>query len=877
MAAFRKGVGPCIPLLLLVATGSVRAGQPSDEVVPLGDTTAAREHIVVTGSRLDAGKSEGAQRVQVYTREKIDASGASTLNAFLNTLPDVSLSSTEGAGQSQSGQTSVRLHGLPTGTTLVLVNGRRVQDSAITLGTGFASNFFDLNYVPLSVVERIEVLPEGASAVYGSDAIAGVVNIILKREFTGAEASVMYSHASKLSEWDAGLGAGQRWERGGLTLFASFAHRDELTGFDRAVTAAPEHASDGGVDPRVPDCPTPNIFGINGTNLPGLNAPYAAVPTGFAGPPSIGEFSATAGTLHKCNVFSYNSFVPATDRAGAFAQGHFQLTPTTQLFGELFAARVREHFDYTPMLALGLTTFQRYTVAATNPYNPFGTTVGIGGMFTRRLSYQSDGDFVRPLVGVRGDLGDTWSWESTLGYARDRETYTSPNDILNNAAIQAAFNSTDPAIAPNPFVDRMIDSPAFDNAFFPYIQHYRASDAWFDAFARGTLLALPTGPLRAVAGLEYHRYQLHTDNGNFASFAYGPPGTPATYYRDSHAFFGEVRVPLLGATEGDAPVLEGTAAVRYDHFSDFGGTTNPQYGVVLHPFRGFVARANYGETFRAPPLFDLYSPVARVFPAFTMDPQRGNERVPITLVTGGNPSLKPETGTTRSFGFDYESPRRPGLEAGLTQWRIREDGNIQALNSQLLVNNPGAVPGSVVRDANGAIQTVTATLLNFGSIDVAGVSFHARYTFRSSYGTWSPAIAATNTHRYQVALTPGSPSIDAVSHAQDANAWAPRWKGTASLGWSMDRAALAGIARYVGAYSDYDSTRRIGDVWYFDLNARYTFADSALGAVRLELGAINLLDRQPQVSRYDFGIAGYDPAQADIRGRVLYARIATRF
>ena len=847
----------------------------SETKQPAGDVQQL-QGVVVTGTRLKVGTTEGPQDVQIYTRERIDQSGQTTISGFLNTLPDVSVSFTEGAFQSRAGETTVRLHGMPSGTTLVLINGRRVQDSAITLGTSYASNFFDLNNIPLSAVDRIEVLPEGASAVYGSDAIAGVVNIVLRKGLAGVETSARYSHAEDLDQWDADIALGNQWAGGGFMLLGSFQKRDALAGFDREVTATQDHPGQG-IDSRFTFCPTPNVFGVGGRNLPGLGAPYAAVPAGFTGTPSIAEFADTAGTLNKCSLRASTSYVPETQREGLYAQGYLDGPKSVQLFGELLATHVRNDFHYLYSTAVGTATSQTYTVPATNPYNPFGATVGIGAVFADAdTSFHSDAYFVRPVIGVRGELGPDWEWETAVVYGRDHETYTFGNGVQDRLGIQAAFNAGNPAL--NPFVDGPLGSPAFASAYIhDYIQHYTAYDFGAEGFARGTLFRLPAGAVQAVAGAEYHRYRLYTDNGNYANVVYGPPGDPTTYSRHSYAAFGEFRLPILPGANA-LPGLEAIVAVRYDHYSDFGGTTNPQYALEWRPANRWLVRATYGETFRAPPLYDLYSPVLTRSPgAFVNDPQTGHQQVPVTTLTGGNPSLQPETGITESLGVQYGGESAQGLHATLTQWRIKERRNIQAIPPQTLVNNEGAVPGAVVRDAGGNIVLVNSTLANFGEIKVEGITSELAYTFESSVGRWTPSIAATYTYRYDVALTPGAAPISGLAQAQDTNLWAPRWKGFATLGWKSGPASITGTARYVGSYGDYDSARHIGDVWYFDLNAKCAFAKSMFGSAYIEVGGINIFDRQAQVSNYVLGSTGYDPGQYDIRGRVIYARLGSNF
>jgi len=174
------------------------------------------EEVVVTGSRIPTHVNEGAQEVKIYTREKIEQSGRSTVADFLNTLPAASVSITESSigTQPNYGVTTVQLHGLPVGTTLVLINGRRLETSGSSQA-GTAA-FFDLNNIPLAAVDRVEVVSEGSSAIYGSDAIAGVVNIILKRNFDGFETNLKYGGASGTDETNASLAWGRRYFYSGV-------------------------------------------------------------------------------------------------------------------------------------------------------------------------------------------------------------------------------------------------------------------------------------------------------------------------------------------------------------------------------------------------------------------------------------------------------------------------------------------------------------------------------------------------------------------------------------------------------------------------------------------------------------------------------------
>jgi len=199
------------------------------------------QEVLVTGSRIPLTAKEGAQDVKIYNREQIEQSGQTTVGDFINTLPDVSVAMTEGGVfQTEGNTTGIQLHGLPVGTTLVLVNGRRVEIS------GLNSSFFDLNTIPLATVERIEVVSEGSSAIYGSDAVAGVVNIVLKKDLNGFEANAKYGFANGTDESAANLAWGKRWDRGSASIVGSFQTRSELDGFERSITANNDYRSFGG-------------------------------------------------------------------------------------------------------------------------------------------------------------------------------------------------------------------------------------------------------------------------------------------------------------------------------------------------------------------------------------------------------------------------------------------------------------------------------------------------------------------------------------------------------------------------------------------------------------------------------------------------------
>jgi iron complex outermembrane receptor protein len=844
------------------------------------------EEVVVTGSRLPQTTREGAQDVQVYTRENIEQSGQTNVADFLNTLPSVSIAVVPSGVQTAFGGTTVQLRGLPLGTTLVLINGRRVQTS----GSQAGQDFFDLNNIPLAAVERIEIVADGSSAVYGSDAIAGVVNVILKKSFDGFEANAKYGAAADMHEWDGSLAWGKRWDKGSFSIIGSYQAGSELEAGERKLTGSEDYTAFGGPNNNISLCHPGNVFSANGSPLPGAppgsNATFAAVSGNIAsGRPTFGNF--TYGALNNCFAFGSSDLIPATRRTGIFAQGSYQLAPFVELFTELMYSHIQEYRELGPQYLFGVPGFQSFTVSASNPYNPFGATVGISDVFNSITQGQfAYTDFYRPLVGARGSFSGAWQWELSAWDSQDSTDQPNPNAIANNTAIQSALDSSNPATALNPF----IAGPAGSQMLLTSL--YSASHEKFlgrseavSGFVRGPLLKLPSGPIELVVGSEYDRDTL---SANVISSSFGQPLGESTFHRTRYAAFGEVRVPILANRAhpevGDTLAL--TAAYRYDHYSDFGSTTNPQFGAEWRPFSTLLVRATYADAFKAPSLYELYSPQTS-FQSVTKDPVTG-QTLPVTEVQGGNPSLRPQAGRSYTFGFVYSSEALRGLRLSITDWNVEETNAIQSIPGLFILDNPSLFPGHVIRDSNGTLTEIIDTEVNFGKYDIAGLDYQLSYRYPTVFGVWTPSLSASQTYRYTATLLPGTPPVDRVSSASDDLNWAPRWKGTAALGWTLGPYTANLDGRYVGKYRDYDplpngSYLTLGNFWLCDANFRYAVGHALAPQepwtqdLYLEVGGVNLFNTMPQFSNLAGGFAGYDPTQADIRGRFLYVRMGAKW
>jgi iron complex outermembrane receptor protein len=851
--------------------------------------------IVVTGSRIPTAAGQQMQPVRSYTREDIEVSGQTSVGDFLNTLPDVSTYQNSSLQLGLAGMQTVQLHGLPVGSTLSLLDGRRLETNVI--------GFFDLSNIPLAAVERIEILPVGASAIYGADALGGAVNTILRQNFNGFEANATLEHASGVHDPSANLAWGKSWARGSVSLIGSYQERGELLGTQRepwSLTSLPANLSPSAVSALAVDiCAPGTVYSVDGSNLPGLSSPEAGIPVGITGKPTIGQFAATAGKQNLCNAQRYTDITPQSQREGALLSAHYDVAESMDLFSEvLFSHRHLRSQDAAQILVA-----QSFggTVAANNPYNPFGEAVNVSFAYPGAGAQEIQStSLIRPLIGVRGAFLSDWHYEVTVYLSRDQF-----HDVQSYSNIQLtsdALNSSNPATALNPFASgapatpQLLNSlldPAVDTSSITYDDRIIRGQG----ILRGSVLQLPAGALRAVIGSEYSREKQDT-------IETGGPYTgvqPLVLRRNTYAVFSEARIPLLAGSEpspgGERLAL--TFAGRYDHSNDYGGKATWQSGLLWRATDTLSFSGGYGLSYQAPQLREISGPQS-VFlnvPLEVPDPFRGNQLIsyPVNLVSGPNFKLKPESGDSFTLGLQYSSQALPGLHTSLTWYDLSISNYIGPESTQALLTYPNLFRGAVVRAPAtpqdqqqgflGVITQFNDTYYNFGDLRVAGFDADIGYAIDTRAGQFTPSVALANIYKWQSALLPGTSAIDGLSQATYFGVgWSPRWKGTAALAWKQGPLSMNLAGRYIGRYLDYQdfvpNTNEIGNSWIFDFNARYeagqAFASTnpRLAHAYVALGAVNLLNKKPPFSYNPFW---YDVHEYDIRGRYLHLNVGVRF
>jgi iron complex outermembrane receptor protein len=822
------------------------------------------ERVEVVGSHLRQLEQEGASPVLIYRRDDIEASGATRIGDFLQTLPIAGFDGLHDRNTAFSpflGVSALSLRGLGPGATLVLLNGRRVAAYGIALDND--ATFVDLNSLPLAAVERVEVLRDGASAIYGADAIGGVVNIVLRRDFQGAEAGLRLGAADNDS-WrrygSLSLGAGDlARDRYNAFIVIDALHQQATALTSREFSRSNDQRPRGGDDLRSPFSTPPTVRLSDSLPMPGVGCPPERIGVAIAG----GGGGRGAACLF--DFAPYTVLLPRVDRLGALGVGTFAATSSLKLFAEVAASRTRTFARLTPA---PIDT----QLAASLPTNPYGQNADIRWRPLDIGSRESETtiNFGSAPVGAEGAWSG-WDWTVATGASRVATDVGSGNFLGNSAAL-AALN----AGSLNPFVESN-DPALLATLRMNALDRYLGTTGFMQGKATTDLAQLAHGPLQFALGVEHRRDRFSTalDTLTLAGEIGATSGavtSDSAGRRSVDAAFAELLWPLL-------PGVEAQFAARRDRDSDFGSATSPKVAIRWQPAKGLLLRASAGRGFLPPSLPQIHKPLlVEESPGYN-DPIR----CPATGSPDdcdfagdrhsqqGNPELKPERSRQTSVGIVFEP--LPGCSAGVDVWRIRHLDKI-AFGADYIVQHEDLFPGRVVRaeptpedivaGLPGLIVEVRDTYINLASREVRGADVELK-------GRWG-ALQLNGLASYLARFT------DRISPATDPEDQAgldghPRWR--ASLGASWRRASWqVGVnARYIGHYVGIgpprNTPRRIASWTAFDLHTGWSGARDDVN-----LGIVNLADRDPPFR--DVAL-GYDSAVHDPLGRQWWLAWRHRF
>lgn len=814
-------LGAVLPLLVPVAGGA-----PAE--------TVTLEKLEVTGTRIKRPDIEGVSPVVVLDRSDIERSGATTTNELFrkvvyDTFGIVDETFTLGTAPASAG---VDLRGLGVNRTLVLINGRRVPIFPFGQGEPEGSaSFVDINLIPLGAIERVEVLKDGASAVYGSDAVAGVVNFILRQDYQGADLSVRLGQTSENDGEEAHLtfAGGVANDRGNLSFNVDYFDRRPVRAKDRDIA----ESALGPIDDR-------SLAGNPGTVIraAGFPQPDPRCPADSTNPEK--------GPFCLYDYAPWYTLIPETQRLGLTASGSYDITDTLTFFGNAYYVDSESERDLAP--ALGF-----FGVGADNPNNIFpgeelGLIYRLEELGPRTDTFETD--TYNLVGGLRGGFGD-WEWELAGGASEIDTRIRGVSGYATQGAVQEAIDSG----TLNPFGD----SPDFDPAEATYVTERQGESRLYyvDFEATGDIYQLAHGALAAAVGAEYRNEEFSdqwdpiTESG--AVLAVG--GSSGDGDRDVGAVFAEFSVPLLTR-------LEFQLAGRYDDYSDFGGTFNPKLGVRWQPLPSLLLRANGGTGFKAPALHELYSGDI-VASESVFDPATGDVQE-VTIIASGNPALDAEE--SRNYGLGLVWDVTDAWNLTLDYWRIRIEDAVNN-DPQFYLNNEALFADNVIRDQDGNIVTVLSPFENIAEIETWGLDLDTSFHWGApTTGDFRLGLVGTYLGSFEREPVPGAGFEELAG--KDGR---PRWRGQGILSWI--RADFEGslTVNYIGGYDRRLEGRGDDDVdSWTTVDAQFSWYPPPISGGKLTLGVENLFDEEPPEDPFFQGWPFLNSALHSARGRYVY-------
>ncbi|MFC4314929.1 TonB-dependent receptor domain-containing protein [Steroidobacter flavus] len=852
------------------------ADQPGSAAIIGAPAVDHVDEVIVTGSRIERA-GEGPAPVQVFTRRMIEDLGASSIPDVLRYTPQQPF--TRAGHFYPGGAQYSQMRGIGVDTTLILINGRRV----VATSNNLSLNAFDLNSIPLAAVESIEVLSDSASAIYGADAMGGVINVVLKKEIPQPLLDVEYGGASGGADLlRASFSAGFNTERLRTSVIFDYYRRDFLLGSERDLWRDQDYSRYGGTDHRNVAGLPGTVSSLRGDNLPGLSSSFAMVPEGSSG---IGltpqDFAGTAGLRNKSSSSAALSIVPAVDQRSIVVFGEYDLTPDLTAFAEVL------YTDREVNSQEGTYFLQSAPVPANNPFNPFGqpvlVDVVLDGLGPRRFQHETE--WLRGAFGLRGPLSSTWEWE-VAGLVSTESGATLSTMDLSTERVNAALASTDPTRALNPFVDGPAGSPALLTSLIePDRNHHFSRGRQFSAFLHGDWFELPAGPIRAVVGGEWRD----------ESMIYDDRTLPVDDSRDMRAAFTELRVPLLAsAVSNHDDVLSLSLAARLDDYSDFGSSLNPQLGLLWRPIDDLLIRGSYSTSFRPPSLFELHAPRTTVAQSGISDPARNDALSTVTFVAGGNPNLRSIEANSMTAGFVLTPSEVPGLRLLANYWSINTDHRVTFVHFSTMLANEAAFQDRIVRDVPtaadiaagipGRLLQIDLSRMNFGRLTTNGIDVEAKYQHTTRWGEFTPRLSATWVNEFTVVDVPKVPPVNRVGVANP-NGTIPRWRVVGSIGWKRNGVGLSTTLDWLPGYMDANLSgptgRRLSARTLVDVQASFA-VDELIGPsplwddLKLQLGVKNAFNETAPFADIGYSL-GFDSSQGDLIGRFSYLRLSKGF
>ncbi|MCM2332813.1 MAG: TonB-dependent receptor [Anaeromyxobacteraceae bacterium] len=814
------------------------------------------EEVVVTGSRIRRKDLTTAAPVSVVNKEQVAASGKVSIGEYLNTMPEAVAALGRGNNNGGDGTVRIALRGLGDARTLVLVNGRRW----VAGGSG-ADASVDLNTLPTSAIERIEVLKDGASAVYGSDAIGGVVNVITRKAFTGSEFTA-YSGTSGQGDgttYDVSGTFGTSNEKGSILFSASFTRQDPVWAGDRSWSKN-ALAADYSTNPI-------DVFTLGSGTIPAGRfrvdtANCAAGTTGdlcrtlaaafpgssfFTYDPAAtatGGYRPYAGASDSYNFAPFNYLYTPSQRYNFFTSGEYKLNEYAKAYfeGSFMNRRTDQKLAPVPLVADQFNP--PGIISAFSQYNEFGQDILVARSRLVNLSnrtFSQDTDTVRVVTGFGGNITPDWNWDVSYTYGRTSGTDTMSN-VVRTDLVAAALGPSRNGVCysdttyttpiPGCIPLDLLHGPAPADqiagiAFAGPDRGYNTQTIWAGSVS-GELITLKADrPVGVAAGVEYR-----TENGAYIVNPFAVAGLSSDSnsgstqggYSVTEAF-AELSIPVIN----NAPFvyeLEGSLAARYSDYSTFGSNTTWKAGLRYSPIRDVTVRGTYSTAFRAPSINELYSGTAESFPDASdpcagpgIDPasplgqqcgaavNNGDLSTQLKSTVGGNASLEAETANIFTVGVVIEPRWVENLAVTLDYYDTTVKKTVDTLGVGTILNGcylggNDAYCSKVTRSATtGYILNINDTNTNVGELRTSGIDLAVRYALSAGkFGRFGFGAGGTVLLKDDWLRPDGT-----IVHAKGTYDYGyadPTFKGAANVTWGMGGLSAGLDARYLGGFKE---------------------------------------------------------------------------
>jgi iron complex outermembrane receptor protein len=890
-----------------ISTGALLAIGALAALPALAQDSAQR--VEITGSAIRRIDAETAVPVTVLKMEDLKKLGVTTIEQVMANLSSMQMTqgTSQVVGLGTGGASFANLRGLGANKTLVLLNGRRLANNA------FDSSAPDLNMIPFAALERVEVLRDGASALYGSDAVGGVINFITRKDFTGGLITVGV---------DSPQHAGGNTKSGNVAFGFGDLSKDRFNVFgvlDRQIqeaiggTQRPFNTRyAGGLSPTTSPA---NYYQGGATGNP--SAPSCASGTNL--------IPNATGLGCQMTTSSFVDYIPRSERTTGLLKGTLRLTENHELGMEYFASRSVVQSQIAPVPYGALRQNPTRADGSPNPYYPgnsgnaftpnipldptWGAQAGQdlpagaqAGYVTTKWRDLPNGPradenineqqrFVASLSGIVG----AWDYQAAVNYNQNKVKENlrgySDGGLITSGVLNGIIN---PFGAQDAAGTALINSAALNGN----VQNAsgttkgidaRASRELSDWFGAGRAAALALGgewqkqDFRSQANAEYAAKVVSSTGID--------PTTLNTGSRDVYALYAELNLPLM-------KTLEVTGALRYDKYSDFGNTTNPKVNFRFTPTKEVLLRGSYSTGFRAPSLYEINASQSYTNTTLQNDPINcpGGQVAPgkteaiscaaqFMSLTGGNKNLKPETSKNATLGMMFEP--NTNLSLGFDLWWVRLKQSINVLNQDDVFGPKSqtqyaslyhrTAAGNLATDGSECPDPATGYVdlrtQNLGGINTNGIDLSANYRLRTGVGQFGVILNSTYIAKYEYQNNEGGEWLQSAGQ-YSGKFPAFRWQHNATLNWTGGAFSAGATAHYKSGYTDSPTDVpvagfKVGSYTTVDAFAAWA-APKGFGVT---FGIRNLFDRAPPLSYQTQTFqAGYDPRFADPTGRTYYLR-----